>query len=718
MRQYIPLLALWLALLLPTGPSYAQDSHAGQASQSLPEMIQSLFPKATRIEDKLEDYPVYPIYQLHELLGYAYESKDISDLPGFSGKPIRLLIGIDTIGNFTGVRVVSHHEPVFLHGLGEQPLWDFVDQYEGRSLKDHIVIDSSKAGASQENTKSVVYFDGVSKATVSIVIINDTVLSSALKVARKKLEGFTQAPSVQPKADYFEALSWDQLLERGYVGHWTLSIEEAETELGSSLSSYPSIRDPDDDEGFIDLYYAYINAPMVGRNLLGEEGFKQLTDILKPGEQLLLVMSNGLFPHVSESYRPGSVPSRLAMTQNELGVELRDTDILDRQISLTDDLPYTEYAHLFRVGGHAGFNPGEPTQLNMNLELRKNHLVINNIRFSQTANFADDLFERVEVDDPFATTRDPLWVGLWKNRWIEIVLLVASLTLLTWVFAHQERYIRNAKTFEYFRWGFLAYTTVFIGYYAQGQLSVVNIYTLFLQVWDGFDIGIFLLDPVIFILWMYTFISLFIWGRGLFCGWLCPFGAMQEMVSWIARKLHIKQVRIPEKWHRRLILIKYPLLLGLVATAFHSLTLAEQLAEVEPFKTALTLNFVRHWPFVLYAIGLLIASLFIHKFYCRYLCPLGAGLAALGRLRLFSWLERVDMCGSPCQLCKRRCGINAIRSSGEIDYDECIQCLECVVILKDDNQCVSTLTAKKRQRKRARSDTLLATDATQPEQAG
>lgn len=712
MRQYIPMLAFWLALLLPV--SSPQAGGVGQATQTLPEMIQSLFPKATRIEEKLEDYPVYPVYQLHELLGYAYESKDISDLPGFSGKPIRLLIGIDTVGNFAGVRVVSHHEPVFLHGMGEQPLWDFVDQYEGRSLKDHIVIDSSKAGASQENTEGVVYFDGVSKATVSIVIINDTVLSSALKVARKKLEGFTQAPSVQPKADYFDTLNWNQLLERGYVGHWMLSIEDAETELGSSLSSYPSIREPDDDEAFIDIYYAYINAPMVGQNLLGEDGFKQLMETIKPGEQLLLVMSNGLFPHVADSYRPGSVPSRLAMTQSELGVELRDTDLLDRQISVVlDDVPYAEYAHLFRVGGHAGFNPGEPTQMNMNLELRKNYLVVDNVRFSQSITFAEDLFELVEVEDPLGAVREPIWVGLWKNRWIEIVLLVSSLVLLTWVFANQQRYIRNAKAFSYFRWGFLAYTTAFIGYYAQGQLSVVNIYTLFLQIWDGFDIGIFLLDPVLFILWTYTFITLFIWGRGLFCGWLCPFGAMQEMVTWVAQKLRIKQYRVPEKWHRRLILIKYPLLLGLVATAFQSLTLAEQLAEVEPFKTAVTLNFVRYWPFVLYAIGLLVASLFIHKFYCRYLCPLGAGLAVLGRLRLFSWLERVDMCGSPCQMCKRRCGINAIRTSGEIDYDECIQCLECVVILKDDTQCVSTLTVKRKQRRQARANaSILATDAT------
>ena len=131
--------------------------------------------------------------------------------------------------------------------------------------------------------------------------------------------------------------------------------------------------------------------------------------------------------------------------------------------------------------------------------------------------------------------------------------------------------------------------------------------------------------------------------------------------------------------------------------SFYSLRLAEQLAEVEPFKTAITLVFVRYWPFVLYAILLLGLGLFVHKFYCRYVCPLGAGLAVVGKLHIFEWLNRRKECGSPCQLCHHRCGINAIEPSGKIDYDECIQCLECVVILRDDSQCAPARVEKKRQ---------------------
>ena len=137
----------------------------------------------------------------------------------------------------------------------------------------------------------------------------------------------------------------------------------------------------------------------------------------------------------------------------------------------------------------------------------------------------------------------------------------------------------------------LIFTIFYIGYYTQGQLSVVNIYTILLSLANGFRLEVFLLDPVIFILWVFVFISLFIFGRGLFCGWLCPFGALQEMMGLLAKKLSIRQIKISPKHHKQAQKIKYIILFILVGTSFYSLSLAEKLAEVEPFKTSITLNF-------------------------------------------------------------------------------------------------------------------------------
>ena len=671
-------------------------------------LIQELFPKATDIRDRLPDYPVYPVYQLQELIGYAYESRDISPLQGFAGKPVSMLIGLDSRGRFTGIRILNHHEPVFLHGLGEEPLFEFIDQYEGRSLTEQIVIDTSGSRSGKSPDGNVVHFDGVSKATVSVLIINDTVLSSALKVARKKLAGFTQEAPTRAKTDLYQPLSWAQLIERGYIGHWRISSAAIEQKLGSPLVDYPEASQPDPGEPFAELFFGYINAPMVGRNLLGDEGFQRLKEKTGPDAQILAVMSRGLYPHLPDDFTPGSSPDRLGLQQNSLSLDIRDINVFDQNIQINaDGMPEFARTTLFRVGGNAGFNPGAEATLKLGVTLRKNHLVADSTELEIPMAFAQELFEAVEVTPRPEDNRQPVWIGLWKERWLTISLLVLSLTLLTVFFARQRTLSQYPKLVHRFRWGFLFFTLFFIGFYAQGQLSVVNIYTLFLAIWDGFSLNVFLMDPVLFILWTYTFISLFVWGRGLFCGWLCPFGALQEMAAWLGEKLKLRQVKVPEKWHRRLILLKYPILLVLVGTAFYSLELAEKLVEVEPFKTGITLFFVRYWPFVGYAVGLLVVGMFIHKFYCRYLCPLGAGLAVLGKLRLFSWLDRVELCGKPCQHCKNSCGINAIHKDGRIDYNECIQCLECVVILKDQSQCVDKVLEKKRQRQAQ----ILATDA-------
>ena len=679
-------------------------------------LIQSLFPKATVIEDKRSDFPVYPVYQLQELLGYAYESVDLSRLHGFAGQPISMLIGLDTRGRFTGVKVLNHHEPVFLHGLGEEPLFGFVDQYAGHSLREQIIVDTSNSGRSGRDAQgNVVHFDGVSKATVSVLIINDTVLSSALKVARNKLEGFAPSAPTRARSDYFEPLGWQALVERRYLGHWQITGAAVEQALGRPLADYPDAPQPSPGVPFIELYFGYINAPMVGRNLLGDEGYQRLMEKAGDNAQILAVMSRGAFSHLSEDFVPASTPDRLGLVQNNLSVALRDLNMFGQVIRFrADGMPAFDRETLFRIGGNAGFNPGAEATLKLNVKLAQNPLVVDRTTLDIPRAFNDELFETVNVAPLPEQTRQPVWVGLWQERWWQIALLVLGLTALTVFFARQKALSRYPTLVHRFRWGFLFFTLFFIGFYAQGQLSVVNIYTLFLAIRDGFSLNVFLLDPILFILWTYTFITLFIWGRGLFCGWLCPFGALQEMAAWLGEKLRCRQVRVPERWHRRLILLKYPILLVLVGTAFYSLTLAERLAEVEPFKTGITLLFVRYWPFVAYAVGLLVIGMFIHKFYCRYLCPLGAGLAVLGKLRLFSWLERVELCGTPCQHCKNACGINAIRKDGAIDYNECIQCLECVVILQDETQCVDKRLAAKQQ---ARQAQILATDAGNYQQA-
>jgi polyferredoxin len=173
----------------------------------------------------------------------------------------------------------------------------------------------------------------------------------------------------------------------------------------------------------------------------------------------------------------------------------------------------------------------------------------------------------------------------------------------------------------------------------------------------------------------------------VYCGWLCPFGALQELVSKLARRAGIRQFSLPFLLHERLWPVKYIIFLSLFAVSLASMTKAFDGAEVEPFKTVVALHFMREWPFVAYALILLLAGVFIERFFCRYLCPLGAALAIPARIRMFEWLKRRPQCGRECRICSVNCPVQAIHPEGQINPNECIYCLNCQTLYHDEHVC-------------------------------
>ncbi len=177
------------------------------------------------------------------------------------------------------------------------------------------------------------------------------------------------------------------------------------------------------------------------------------------------------------------------------------------------------------------------------------------------------------------------------------------LGVLTLAFFGQEWLSRSERAVRWFRMAFLLTTLFFLGWYANAQLSVVNIMALANSVAHDFSWQAFLLDPLTFILWFSVAAALIFWGRGAFCGWLCPFGALQELTNNVAKALRMPQIQVPWLVHERLWPVKYIIFLVLFGVSLASMELAEKLAEVEPFKTAIILKFHRAWPFVTFAAG-------------------------------------------------------------------------------------------------------------------
>ncbi len=295
---------------------------------------------------------------------------------------------------------------------------------------------------------------------------------------------------------------------------------------------------------------------------------------------------------------------------------------------------------------------------------------------------------------------EPAWMMLWHERLFELVTVSLALLLLLAVLFFQDWLVEHTVLFHRFRVTYLLFTVFFIGYYCSAQLSVINLLAFFHSMAGGFSWDTLLIEPVVFLLWAFVAISILLWGRGVYCGWLCPFGAAQDLISKLATRLGFEGYRLPQAVHERLWAIKYLLLIALVGLSLDSMVNAARLAEVEPFKTTFILRFMREPVFVAYAVALLAVSAINSKFYCKYLCPLGAGLSFATRFRIFDWLRRRKECGKPCQACAHQCQIAAIKPTGEIIDNECHYCLECQVTYWDDQQCPPLVDKRKRREKR------------------
>ena len=646
------------------------------------------FPAPLVVGEKDKELPVWPIFKQDgtatPIVAYVFESIDMAAIPGFSGTPFNLLVALDTKGAFMNVRVLSHHEPVFLEGLGEEPMVRFVDQYKGVSLMQSIKI-GSNLNAQGKVGSANVYIDGVAKATASVRILNQSLLAASLKVARAKLgyaKGRDPELVARIKPDVYAPMEWDALIKAGLITQKTFSNRDVETAFKGTVGQEqdpPALQQPDG--SFIDLYAAYLTVPSVGRNLLTTDGWRVLQGRLDPGDHALLVISRGRYSFVGEEFIRGAVPDRLTLQQEGLPMELRDLD-LDASLRLPTMLQGTDW-RVFRVNAPAGLDPAQA--LDFRLRVTRSKGLIYPERVNKDFAFGTRLPDRYVQA---ASVDDKTWRSVWSARSTELTVLVAGLLVLAAVLAKPQWVSRSPQRLARFRTGYLVFTLGFIGWYAQGQLSIVNITALLQAVLAGRGLGFFMYDPMTVVLWIAVIAGSVLWGRGLFCGWLCPFGALQELVSQVAKRLGVRQRRVPDRVDTQLKKLKYVVLAVIVLVACFSVTWTDRLVEVEPFKTSITLMFDRLWPFVLWAAGLVVISAFFYKSYCRYLCPLGAGMVVLGRLRQWDWLTRRAECGQPCQRCRSDCSYQAIEKPGKIDYDECFQCLDCVAIYTNETLCV------------------------------
>ena len=678
------------------------------------------------VGEQLTALPVWPVFHRNDtaegrnaLYAYVFETIDIEPVAGYGGKPINILVVMNPAGKYLDVVLLSHNEPIFQEPSRNKLLADFAAQYKDLTVAHQIQVLTPKAQRVFDDQKATLH--GVTAGTVSAMAMDRTVMEAAAQVAYARLgdapvglgvsgknadlqSDKSKARAGQSKGpdDKFERMGFNELVAAKLVQPVGRSNREVQVRFnGTPAEGQDAEARLQPNAMALDMMVMLPGLPQVGRNVLDAAGWREVRALRESGRGLIAVLDGSRYEVVGS--KPDAALGRIARLVAVQGGKRFEVQ----------SVPYT---HGLRMSGQrSGVGTGAVMRLFATAApvpggARLDLALPVTLEFNLSRASAAPGQPRTEmawthpVDVPnlakWQPVREtPAWLRVWEQRKADLAILMAGLLVLTAALVYQKKVSVTQKRLTTYRIIYLAFTLVFVGWAAQGQLTIVNITSLASALLEGRSGEFLLSDPMAVVLWAFVGVTLLVWGRGTFCGWLCLFGAFQELLSFLGKAVGLK----PKQFHRKvdaaLKNVKYVVLAAIAVAVVIGGPWADTMVEIEPFKTSISMGFQRDWPYVAWAVACLGLSLLVFRGYCRYICPLGAALAIMGKLRLWAWLPRRAECGTPCQTCRHGCGYQAITVQGKIDYDECFQCLDCVTDYQDDQRCLPLIRDRKTREK-------------------
>lgn len=177
-----------------------------------------------------------------------------------------------------------------------------------------------------------------------------------------------------------------------------------------------------------------------------------------------------------------------------------------------------------------------------------------------------------------------------------------------------------------------------------------------------------------------------VFGR-FFCGYACAFGTFGDAVRaayvWTCKKSKKKPRTWKESWSRICLCLKYFVMAGIVMLCFlgrYSALRGSSPWDVFSMVTAGNFKLGAYGMGVALMVVILIGMAFCERFFCRFLCPMGAVFTLMPVISLFSLKRTREECVKGCSGCKRVCPSNLDLPENEMTDvpGECIQCGKCV----------------------------------------
>ncbi len=660
---------------------------AYKCSQILPEADSFQPSEATSL-------PIIEALKGGKVFAYIFLSTDLVDIPAYSGKPMVTLIAIDPKGTILSAEIVHHSEPILLVGIPESVLGIFMAQYIGKHVADKFEItsggtlsqgaDQLEGGSQQSDSSKVggnVPIDMITGATVTAQVMDQTLITSGRMVAQAlgilppdERRIVTWHANYQPK-------TWDELVAEGSIGH--LFVPTADL-----------VPTADKNEAWVDIYFMDITQPVIGINMLGESNYNWAKKKAGEDGKIFIIVSNGKDSYKGSGFVRGGIFERFYFQQGFNKYVFHDLN----------------YEHLYgiKIEGAPDFRESglfflRDTNFDSS-NLWQFYYIASHLT-GETA--TSKIFKTYSTDYQFPAKYYDLKIiekekgptlieKMWKMKLWDVTLLVLFLAVTFFLFVRRDLIRSSAKRLDAVHITILALSVIIVGLILKSPPSMTHLYPLLHTFENGFQLDLYLSDPVQFVFWIAIALSLIWFGRGWFCGWICPYGALLELTHRLSRRILPKKYNynFPPRVHEVLRKLRYVIFFALIGISLFSVEMAERLTEVEPFKTTWLVGiFSREWYLVLYWFALFGIGIFIYRFFCRYLCPLGAAFSIASYFQI-DRIKRYDFCKS-CNVCEVNCDSMAINRKGEINRYECYSCFECEQSYHDDQVCPPLVYLKK-----------------------
>ena len=379
--------------------------------------------------------------------------------------------------------------------------------------------------------------DFVAGATISARAMRAAVVASARLVLRARgVGGMVSVPTLD--AESFNLVSWTELVATGAIARRRVTSGEVAAGLAKAGASGIMLDVPlgKPEDLYAEFMTGLFTPRAIGGNLLGLQSFEEYLRVMPLGAQIIFVASNGPYDFIDIKYRAadGRRFDRLRVVQDGQVIEFASDGFRRLGTSRSGEgIRGQQAAGLFALAPELGFDPVKPWRLEL--------LVNGGGAAPVTIAFGLDY----KLPDAHIIMPDAppvaAWVEAWRDNRLNVAILAALLSVLTLIFVFQATLARFRRAHRWVRTGFLLIVLVWLGWIAGAQLSIVNVINYVRGPFSRADVGFYLAEPLMVMVALYTLFSVILIGRGVFCGWLCPFGALQELLGQLSRALGVPQ---------------------------------------------------------------------------------------------------------------------------------------------------------------------------------